>query len=90
MYMYGARFRAQPFLSKMRALEIGRAKRKSNDGKIKKTNRQYVTNETSRYKSHFCIQYLVAAKSLSLLLVHPIELSNQPTNSRQPWLTHPS
>ena len=53
MYMYGARFRAQPFLSKMRALEIGRAKRKSNDGKIKKTDRQYVTNETSRYKSHF-------------------------------------
>ena len=54
MYVYvrGALSRAT-LLSKMRALEIGRAKRKSNDGKIKKTDRQYVTNETSRYKSHF-------------------------------------
>ena len=54
MYVYvrGALSRAT-LLSKMCALEIGRAKRKSNDGKIKKTDRQYVTNETSRYKSHF-------------------------------------
>ena len=52
VYVRGALSRAT-LLFKMRALEIGHAKRKSNDGKIKKTDRQYVTNETSRYKSHF-------------------------------------
>ena len=83
MYMYGARFSAQPFLSKMRALEIGRAKRNSNDGKIKKRNRQYVTNETSRYKSHFVYNILVGGsarvktvETCSSVLYHDAQLVN--------------
>ena len=60
VYVWGA-LSCATLLSKMCALEIGRARRKSNDGKKKKTSCRYVTNETPCYKSHFCIQYKTSA-----------------------------
>ena len=72
----GRAFARNP-LSKMCALEIGRAKRKSNDGKIKRTDRQYVTNETSRYKSHFVYNKYLKCQDLD-----PKERRSQETHSK--------